>query len=311
VKRTRNNKIVRLPLDSGSARRRIAAEPRRPTDAYDESAQIHAIDVHGHYGAYLQADTDEAACKFMSAPGFEVAARAKACRVECTLVSPLAGLLPRGQADSVTANEAAHQEVRMTPGLLQYVIVNPLQPKTFEQARRMLQTDWCVGIKIHPEEHCYPISEQGEKLFEFFEEVGAPVMTHSGCPNSLPKAFVPFANRHPSVKLLLAHLGNGAGDNGKVELQVRAIQKAKHGNVWVDTSSARSILPGLFEWAVREVGAERLLFGSDTPLYHVAMLRARVDAAGISLAAKRLILRENALNLFRLSSVLRPQKATV
>ena len=296
-------------MNSGAARRRLAAKDRRSTDAYDESAQILAIDVHGHYGSYLQADTDEVTCEFMSAPASAVAVRAKACRVECTLISPLAGLLPRGQADSVAANEAAHQEVRVTPGLLQYVIVNPLQPETFEQARRMLLAEWCVGIKIHPEEHCYPISEQGEKLFEFFEEVGAPVMTHSGCPNSLPVAFVPFANRHPSVKLLLAHLGNGAGDHGKVELQVRAIQKARHGNLWVDTSSARSILPGLFEWAVQEVGAERLLFGSDTPLYHVAMLRARVDAAEISLAAKRLILRENALNFFKLSSVLRPQQA--
>ena len=34
-------------------------------------------------------------------------------------------------------------------------------------------------------------------------------------------------------------------------------------------SSARSILPGLVEWAVAEVGAEKILFGTDSPLYSV------------------------------------------
>src|SRR6185369_6163596 len=104
-------------------------------------------------------------------------------------------------------------------------------------------------------------------LFSFFEDVDAPVMTHSGCPNSMPADFVPFANDHPTVHLLLAHLGNGAGDGQqRPDLQVRAIQAARHGNLWVDTSSARSVLPGLIEWAVKEIGAERILFGSDTPL---------------------------------------------
>jgi predicted TIM-barrel fold metal-dependent hydrolase len=200
----------------------------------------------------------------------------------------------------------AFREVTATPGLLQYVIVNPLQPQTFEQARTMLKAPHCVGIKIHPEEHGYRIVDEGDKLFDFFDEVQSPVMTHSGCANSLPADFVPFANKHPRVRLLLAHLGNGTGDCSRADLQVRAIQAARHGNLWVDTSSARSLLPGLIEWAVQEVGSERLLFGSDTPLYHVAMQRARIEAAEIPLTAKRLILRENAIKFFALSRLLVP-----
>jgi predicted TIM-barrel fold metal-dependent hydrolase len=101
---------------------------------------------------------------------------------------------------------------------------------------------------------------------------------------------------------MLAHLGNGAGANGRVDLQVRAVQAAKHRNLWIDTSSARSILPGLLEWAVKEVGSSRLLFGSDAPLYDVAMQRTRIEMAAISDQDKRLILRENALDYFRLES---------
>lgn len=263
-------------------------------------SDLPAIDVHGHYGVFVRDDGDPIADAFMSASADEVAQRARACGVEWTLVSPLAGMMPRGRGDAVAGNEAAHREVPAVPGLLQYVIINPLQPQTFDQARAMLRARWCVGIKIHPEEHDYRITDHGERLFEFFEEVKAPVMTHSGCPHSLPADFVPLANRHPGVRVLLAHLGNGAGDRGRVDLQVRAVQAAIHGNLWADTSSARSSLPGLIEWAVQEIGAERLLFGTDTPLCHPAVQRARIEAAGISAAAKRLILRENALRFFNL-----------
>lgn len=236
-----------------------------------------------------------------SAPAEKVASRARACGVSRTIVSPLAGLAPRGRADAVAANDAAFREIPTILGLLQYVIVNPLQPETYSQARRMLRAPWCVGIKIHPEEHQYSITDRGGELFRFFGEVGASVMTHSGDPNSLPEAFLAFANRHPRVRLLLAHLGNGGGDRQRVDLQVCAIRAATHHNVWVDTSSARSILPGLLEWAVAQVGADRLLFGSDTPLYHVAMQRARIEAAGISDEAKQRILRDNAIAFFGLA----------
>lgn len=265
------------------------------------SADYPAIDSHGHYGDYLRVDGDELVNRCMSGTAAAVATRAAACGVTHTIVSPLAGLLPRGQADAVAGNEQAFREVPQVKGLLQYVIVNPLQPRTYDQAREMLQSPWCVGVKLHPEEHGYAIREHGAALVAFLEELGAPVMTHSGCPNSLPADFLPFVDRHPGVRLLLAHLGNGTGDHGRVDLQVRAIQSARHGNIWVDTSSARSLLPGLIEWAVREVGAERLLFGSDTPLYHVAMQQARIESAEIPAVAKRLILHDNAAAFFHLS----------
>lgn len=264
-------------------------------------SDISAIDVHGHYGRYIDREQPELVLELSTADAAEVARWAENCRIEWTVVSPFLGLFPRGGANASAGNLLAHQEVPRVAGLLQYVIVNPLQPETYDQARRMLRDPWCVGIKIHPEEHGYQISDHGEALFSFFEDVKVPVMTHSGCPNSLPAAFLPFADKYPQVRLLLAHLGNGAGDRGRVDLQVRAVQSARHGNVWVDTSSARSILPGLVEWAVKEIGAERLLFGTDTPLYHVGMQRARIETAEISHQEKRLILRENALQFFGLT----------
>ena len=89
------------------------------------------------------------------------------------------------------------------------------------------------------------------------------------------------------------------GDDGDPTHQVRAIQAGRHANIYTDTSSAQSLMPNLIEWAVREIGAERILFGTDSPVYFSPMQRARIEYAGIALEARRLILSGNAERLFR------------
>ena len=112
----------------------------------------------------------------------------------------------------------------------------------------------------------------------------------------MPADLVAFANELPEISLILAHLGNGF--DGDPTYQVRGIQGSKHGNVFVDTSSSKSIMSGLIEWAVKEVGSERILFGTDTPLYFAPMQRARIDHAAISDVDKQRILSDNATKLF-------------
>jgi uncharacterized protein len=257
---------------------------------------IKAIDVHGHYGRSIRHDPlrDE----LLSADAAQVARRGRAANIEWTVVSPLLGLFPRGGAIAAVGNDEAFDLVPKTPGLRQWVIINPLEPKTYEQAERMLTAPWCVGIKIHPEEHIYPIREHGKAIFEFAARHRAVVLTHSGGPNSEPLAFVPFFNDFPEVPLILAHLGHMEGGDNRQ--QVKAIQASRHRNVYVDTSSSASILSGLIEWAAREVGADRILFGTDTPLYFAAMQRMRVEQAEIPEEDRRKILSDNARALLRL-----------
>lgn len=269
-------------------------------------SDISAIDVHGHFGDYHHKDTSEMVSQFLSASANEVAERAKQSNVSMTVVSPLSGLLPRGKADVVSANVEAARIVAKTDGLMQWVIIHPQIPETYLQAAEMLGQPQCLGIKIHPEEHEYPIQEHGDALFRFASDQNAVVLAHSGDANSNPIDFLPFANEHSNVRLILAHLGNGGAASGDPTLQIRAIQNNPSGNVYVDTSSARSIMPGLIEWAVDEIGAERILFGTDTPLYVTAMQRARIDHAEISIADKRCILYQNAEQLF--SGKLPPNK---
>ena len=259
--------------------------------------EIQAIDVHGHYGVHTGAPND-LIVRFMTGDGATVVERAAQARTKLTVVSPLLGLMPRGKADAEVGNEEAFEVVGKTEGLLQWVLVNPLQPGTYAQAERMLESPKCAGIKIHPEEHCYPITEHGEEIFEFAARHHAVVTTHSGEPNSLPADFVELANTFPEVTLILGHLG--FGHDGDMSHQVRAIQASRHGNLYADTSSMKSITPNLVEWAVDEVGADRLLYGTDTPLYFAPMQRARIDYAGISDEEKRLVLVGNATRILGL-----------
>ena len=157
-----------------------------------------------------------------------------------------------------------------------------------------------MGIKIHPEEHVYPIPGLTGAIFSVAAKHRAVDLAHSGDLNSAPADFVPWCDRFPEVRLILAHLGNGGAAAGATDLQVRAIQNSRHANVYTDTSSMRSILPRLIEWAVAEVGPHRILYGTDTPLYFAAMQRARIDYADISDEDRRLILWENATALLDL-----------
>ena len=260
--------------------------------------QVQAIDVHGHFGTTISGQS-VLINEFMTGDVCTVINRANLAKTVLTIVSCLEAFSHHKGA-CVKSNNTTAESVKKTDKLMQWVVVNPLEPQTYDQAKEMLKSLKCVGIKIHPEEHGYPINEKGREIFEFAEKHNTIVQTHSGEQKSIPEDFVPFCNAFPNVILILAHLGCG-WDNDPSH-QVRAIQASKHGNIYVDTSSAKNIMPKLIEWAVKEIGSERLLYGTDSPLYFAPMQRARIDYAEISDRAKRNILCENAVRLFGLQT---------
>ncbi len=268
------------------------------TTSSNASCGIPAIDVHAHFGNCIRDGASALTCEFMSADGPAVVRRARSCQIQTTIASPLAGLMPRGAADAVAANTEAHDICSRTDGLKQWCILHPLQIETFAQVDRQLDSPHCLGIKLHPEEHGYPIRHEGANLFACAARHNAVVLVHSGDAFSAPLDFIRWADEYPDVTLILAHLGNGGSAAGDPRLQVQAVQASRHGNVYVDTSSARSILPGLLEWAVAEIGPERIVFGTDTPLYFAGMQRARVDYAELSREDKTRILNGNARRIW-------------
>ncbi len=127
---------------------------------------IQAIDVHGHL-AKSERGGEDLVNEFMTGDGNVVVRRARRANIALTIVSPLEALLPRGHGNAAGGNRNAARICAETPGLLQYVVIDPRQAETYTQAAEMLELPTCVGIKIHPEEHIYPIQEYGDAIFEF------------------------------------------------------------------------------------------------------------------------------------------------
>jgi predicted TIM-barrel fold metal-dependent hydrolase len=252
-----------------------------------------AIDIHGHYGIYDRG-ASQLADRMMSGDIEIVRRRAQAVDVELTVVSPLRALFPFG-GDTLAANEETLATCTIYDDIRFWAVLDPRIPQSYEQVESMLRHHRCCGIKIHPRDHNYEIRQHGAAIFEFANAQQAIVLTHSGDPGSYPEDFVPFANSHPDMRLILAHLGNS--DNGLLSRQVYAVRRARHGNIYTDTSSIRSMSSGLIEWAVAEIGYARILFGTDTPLYFTAAQKARIEYAEIDEAARHAILFDNAAHL--------------
>jgi predicted TIM-barrel fold metal-dependent hydrolase len=263
-------------------------------DVFNEKKVImKAIDVHGHFGVY-----DRGAGGLMDqmiSGSIEVVRRrAQAANICLTVVSAIHALIPYG-GDVLGGNEDACKVAEEYSDIRFWAVVNPRLPGTYKQAELLLTHPRCKGIKIHPTDHAYEIGDYGDEIFEFASSHKAIISTHSGCLGSFPEDFICFANQYPDVSLILAHLGNSV--DGNLSRQIYALNQAKNGNVYIDTSSAKSINSGLIEWAVSEVGAQCLLFGTDTPLYFAASQKARIEYAEIDEGAKRAILFENAAKL--------------
>lgn len=165
-----------------------------------------------------------------------------------------------------------------------WIVVDPRQPQTLEQAQEMLSANKVLGIKIHPTYHGYDVLEYGDTIFSFAAKHRATVLMHPQHIKEMPV----YADRYPEMRLIIAHLGS-------LE-HIEAIGNAVHGNIYTDTSGGASYLNNIVEYAVRQVGADKILFGTDT--YSCAFQFGRIALADLQDTEKEKILYQNAMRLF-------------
>ena len=257
---------------------------------------IPAIDFHSHFGppnceaeAYYAGIIEDGSISYLLRT-------MRLSNIAVSINSHNFALLPREKGDALRGNRMLLEQLDVLPGVYGWVVVNPLVPETYRQAAELLKHPKVFGIKVHPEEHQYPIRKYGEKIYEFAAEQGCTIITHSGEENSLPEDFCTFANHYPTVKTIVSHIG--CGYDGCFEHQIRAIEANTQNNLYTDTSSARSMMARLIEYAVARIGYGRILFGTDSTCYFSPSQRARIDCADISDEAKCAILYGNALRVF-------------
>lgn len=255
---------------------------------------IPVIDVHAHFGAHELGEANRID-RWHSGDAELVSLRAARAGIDWTVVSALTALLPfRGNI--LKGNTEAEKAVSDCDNLLFWTVMDPTRPESLAEAEALLAHPKCMGIKVHPFLHHYDSRESVGPIFEIAERHQAVILAHSGDKGSYPEDFLPWADRFSRVSLIVAHLGHG--DDNLRSRQVRAVAEARNRNIWTDTSSSFSIASGVIEWAVQEVGDDRILFGTDAPLYSAACQKARIESAEISEESKTRILGGNAQHLF-------------
>jgi len=190
-------------------------------------------------------------------------------------------LLPQPDNDRVEA--AIREYPKRFRG---FIFVNPAHPGTLDEVERRLSAGFC-GIKMALLQ--YPAALDGPQISALCEIASVrriPVFFHQGLTAATSDPTAMF-KRFPNVNFIIAHAG--------VQYFEQAIQLAReHRNVWLDTSSY-FVTASKLRRLIRDVGANKLVFGSDVPVMATDAAEAlnKIRALKISEREKAAILGQN------------------
>lgn len=159
------------------------------------------------------------------------------------------------------------------------------------------------GVKLHPRSQEFdPLNQKYFSLYEIIEEKEKPLLFHTRYesldgikgtvnPNSNPDRIIQLAKYFPKLNLVLGHFANFSS---------YVIQEMKnHKNVYLETSILGST-PRAIESVSKEIGSDRIIFGSDAPFSNPGIERLNIDYSNIKQIDKEKIFFYNAEKLLKL-----------
>jgi len=196
------------------------------------------------------------------------------CGVARSVVLPIALGLPFGDqlADDWTAAiETSNTGGRLLPG----ASVHPRDPDAIAELGRQAALG-AHAVKLHPAvQRFYPDDPELDPIYQECGRLGLPVFFHGGRAGIEPEYNQRFTlirhyegavGEHRNVNFILGHAG--ARDVADAIPFAR-----RHPNVSLGIHGQGI---GQLDELIDQLGAERLLFGSDWPFYHVAATLAKV-----------------------------------
>ncbi len=159
-----------------------------------------------------------------------------------------------------------------------------------------------VGIKLHPEMNHFAADDtRVDPYMALCRRFNIPAVVHCGDGSSSAMRIYALARRHPTVPVVLYHMGFGTNHQESIAT-VKAALKAKDANLYLETAQAD---PKQVLSAVKQIGSERVLFGTDATYFGkkhyenydelVALLRAKLTKEELDD-----VLYKNAQRLFHL-----------
>ena len=215
---------------------------------------IEFIDIHAHLGPYGNMHiplNDVDGMVFMK----------DTCGIDKTVV----GATPACSSDFVWGNNLMREAIKKHRGRIYgAVVVNGNYPE-----RSVDELDLCfaadrhvIMIKIHPNLACCKLDDRRMKgIYRFAVERKLFVLVHTWLDNDdygNQDLFAAVAKDYPDIRWIMGHSGGPFGGVHAVELAQKVT------NIYLDLTL--SIAPARqIEFFVKEVGADRVMFGTDNP----------------------------------------------
>ena len=267
-----------LGLESSTRRAQTESQDIKGLAALARSLEGElVIDAHCHMGPYFNFHIPDGDAGDM----IQVMDR---LGVNTACISPHVGITP----DFRMGNDIALKAMQDYPGrFFGYITINGNYPEDITREIERCYNMGMRGFKIHPSLHGYPADgENLRPMWEFANERGLPVLSHtwSGDKTCSPGVLGKLAEEYPNAPVILGHSG---GTLAGYDAAIEAAKKRE--NVFLETCCS-SVVYGTIERFVREVGAGKILFGSDMPFVNANAQIGKILYAKISDEDKRRIL---------------------
>ena len=193
--------------------------------------------------------------------------------------------------DLTTDNEFVLAAVRHKPSrIIGFCYASPAYPEaSLAQLDRYVAEGPMMGVKLWVCRRCH--DPGSDPIVQRAVDLGVPVLQHTWTKvtgnmptESYPEDLVELASRHPRAQFIMAHSG------GEWQRGIRAV--AGTPNIAVDLCGGNPE-QGQTELAVRLLGAERVVYGSDAGGRSFASQLAKVLGARLSEADRSLVLGGN------------------
>lgn len=186
--------------------------------------------------------------------------------------------------------------------LVGYFVPNPYY-HTEKEIMKYIDSGCFKGIKLHPwYQKCPLISDFYEPVFRIANKKKLPVLVHSGGsliqPDlcfALPEMFLTITEKYKDIPLIIGHMG--------LERWRQVIEIIhNHNNIFLDITMSTPN-PERLEFAVKKVGVNRVLFGTDMPLLDPGVSLGLIYGSSLSSEEKEKVLGGNIINLLNKSKL--------
>ena len=194
-------------------------------------------------------------------------------------------------------NDFIHAQTQEHPELIAFATLHPKMDCLADEIERVIQLGFS-GIKLHPDFQQFNIdAPEAQQLYTLVDN-RLPILLHMGDAHktiSHPKRLARMVEKFPGQVFIGAHFG---GYNAWDDAETYLIGKT---NIYIDTSSSLfAISPERARAMIERHGVDKVLFGTDYPMWDPAEELKRFLQIPLSEEERAAILYENAAKLLKL-----------